>query len=96
MTQFLVETVVLSSLGGIVGIAIGWVVSILGAKAAGRTVRSPARGAWIETSFAMAWSRLSAPRGGRGLKPSGRRQTCYLLSKSVSEIVWIAAAPRRS
>jgi putative ABC transport system permease protein len=33
MTQFLVEAVVLSSLGGIMGITIGLVVSILGAKA---------------------------------------------------------------
>jgi putative ABC transport system permease protein len=33
MTQFLVEAVVLSSLGGIMGIAIGLVVSILGARA---------------------------------------------------------------
>jgi putative ABC transport system permease protein len=32
MTQFLVEAVVLSSLGGVAGIAIGFAVSILGSK----------------------------------------------------------------
>jgi ABC-type antimicrobial peptide transport system permease subunit len=67
MTQFLVETVVLSSLGGIVGIAIGWVVSILGAKAAGRTVRSQRRyRRGLVCVFRGGWRRVRLRAGSQG------------------------------